>query len=110
MASFNLLIAVTFVLALGIVPLIVFTADGGTSTGLSAFSPFGGGRTLDGYLKLAVRTPRAAAGTFDGNAVHAATPAPRGPPPTRPLHSGPGAGAALLVPRSCGSHLTLFVF
>ena len=55
------------------------------------------------------RTPRAA-GTFDGNAVHAATPAPRGPPPTRPLHSGPGAGAALLVPRSCGSHLTLFVF
>ena len=51
-----------------------------------------------------------AAGTFDGNAVHAATPAPRGPPPTRPLHSGPGAGAALLVPRSCGSHLTLFVF
>ena len=53
---------------------------------------------------------RAAAGTFDGNAVHAATPAPRGPPPTRPLHSGPGAGAALLVPRSCGSHLTLFVF
>ena len=58
----------------------------------------------------AARTPRAAAGTFDGNAVHAATPAPRGPPPTRPLHSGPGAGAALLVPRSCGSHLTLFVF
>ena len=56
------------------------------------------------------RTPRAAAGTFDGNAVHAATPAPHGPPPTRPLVSGPGAGAALLVPRSCGSHLTLFVF
>ena len=56
MASFNLLIAVTFVLALGIVPLIVFAADGGTSTGLSAFSPFGGGRTLDGYLKLAVLT------------------------------------------------------
>ena len=40
---------ITFVLTLGVVPLVVFIADGGKS-------PFDGGRTLDGYLRVAVLT------------------------------------------------------